>query len=100
MARLNDANGFKQEKIDMLKKETFDQLARRPSREELIAPPELDGLNIFVYRKPGENGGVQISVSVEKRIGAVFVAALEDGFEIFSDGRIVPFDTEHDDDED
>jgi hypothetical protein len=100
MAKIRDGYSFQQAQIRVLKTETFDQLARRPVREKLVIPPELRGMKIFVCRQPGGNGGVEVSVSIERRVLLIFVEASTDGFEIFPDGRIVPFDNVHDDEED
>jgi hypothetical protein len=100
MARLRDAAGFQQEKIEDLKKETFDQLSRRPVREKLPVPPDLQGLKIFVCRKSGENGGVEVTVRVERRSLLIVALVSEDGFEMLPDGKIIPFDDGKYDDQD
>ena len=100
MATLRDAAGFQQEIIEALKKESFDLLLKRPPREKLLPPANLRGLKIFVCRKAGENGGVEISVRVERRSLLIFAVVSEDGFEILSGGKIIPFNDEKYDDAD
>lgn len=100
MVRIFDAASFQEQSINALKQESFGQLSRRPIREELSVPPDLRGLRVFICRKGGENGGIEISVRVEKRSLLIFSAVSEDGFVMLPDGTIVPFDDEKYDDED
>jgi hypothetical protein len=100
MASLRDASGFQRDKISALQKESFDHLSNRPAREQLLVPLNLRGLQIFICRKDGERGGVEISVRIERRSMLIFSSVSEDGFEKLPDGRIIPFDDGQYDDKD
>jgi hypothetical protein len=98
MTKLFAATDFQQWKIAELRIQPFEELSGRPAREQLATPPNLPGLKVFVCRRAGDNGGIEITVEVQKRALLVFVESSVDGFEILPDGRILPLHEDtHDD---
>jgi len=89
VAKLGDARGFAQRKIEELKKQPFDRLSALPESQALKVPRKLKGLDLFVRRTSGEHGGVAVTVRVE-RAGMAWT----DGFEKLPSGRIISL---HDD---
>jgi hypothetical protein len=85
MAKLADAWSFRDRKIAALKKQPFAKLAALPESQALTVPRKLKGLDVFVRRRTGEHGGMEVTVSVER--GSM---ASTDGFEILPSGRIIP----------
>ena len=98
MTKLFAATDFQQQKIAELRTHSFEELSRRPPREQLATPPNLHGLKVYVCRRLGENGGIEITVEVQKRALLVFVESSVDGFEILPNGRTIPLHEDtHDD---
>jgi len=77
--------------LAQLRQRPFAELASLPPREK--ASPGVRGISIFICRRAGENGGVEVTVEVQRRMLLIFSFRSVDGFEAFPDGRIVPFDT-------
>jgi hypothetical protein len=50
----------------------------------------LRGLNLFICCRPGENGGLEVTVEAQSRRLLAFVESSADGFEILPDGKIIP----------
>lgn len=100
MGRLHESReairAFQEKRLSELMKESYDSLLRRPRRERLETPPELEGLELAVCRKEGELGGVEITVEAAQRRLLIFMEADATGFEMMPDGRVIPFDTSHD----
>jgi len=90
MTRLSAAREFQQEQIALLMKESFEQLSHRQARKQLLLPSELRGLKLYLHRRPGERGGVEIVVEIQRRSLLIFMHRSTDGFEMLPDGKIFP----------
>lgn len=84
---------FQGKTLSSLMKESFATLAAMPPSTRVALPPELGRFEAYIRRKPGDGGAVEISVQVVKRILWIFLEGRSTGFEVFSEGRIVPFDS-------
>lgn len=90
---------FQNEVLSSLMKEPFADLAARPSSTRIPLPPELSRFEGYIRRKPGDGGGVEITVEVANRVLWLFKEGRATGFEVFPDGKVVPFDTTVEDDD-
>lgn len=90
MTRLSAAREIQQQQIVTLMKESFEALSRRQVREQLALPSELRGLKLYILRGPGERGGVEIHVEIQRRSLLIFMHRSTDGFEMLPDGTIIP----------
>lgn len=87
---------YQENTLKKLMQEPYESLLKRPKRERLETPPGLRGLEVAICRKPGELGGVQVSVEIAERSLFIFMAANADGFEKLSNGEVIPFNTSDD----
>lgn len=90
---------FQNEVLASLMKKSFAELAARPSSERIPVPSELSRFEGYIRRKPGDGGGVEITVEVANRVLWLFKEGRATGFEMLPDGKVVPFDTTVDDED-
>lgn len=84
---------FQDELLKKLMKQPISVLAARPVVERIGLPENLSRFEGYIRRKPGDNGGIEITVQVANRVLWLFLEGRSNGFEVFPDGRVVPFDT-------
>jgi hypothetical protein len=84
---------FQKEILSTLIKESYASLEKKPRSTRISVPSELSQFEAYVNKKPGDGGGVEITVQVAKRILWLFLEGRATGFEVFPDGKVVLFDT-------
>ena len=90
---------FQTEVLASLMKESFAELSARPRSVRIPLPPDLSRFEGYIRKKPGDAGGVEITVSVSNRVLWLFMEGRVNGFDIFPDGKIIPFDFTVDDED-
>jgi hypothetical protein len=81
---------FQNEMLVSLTKESFADLAARPPSTRIPLPGPLSRFEGYIRRKPGDSGGVEITVQVANRVLWLFMEGRAKGFEIFPDGKSCP----------
>jgi hypothetical protein len=90
---------FQSQTLSSLMKESFAELAAKPPSTRISLPPELRQFEAYVRQRPGDGGGVEITVQIANRVLWLFLESRSTGFEVFPDGRILPFDSTVDDED-
>src|SRR4051812_47216331 len=85
--------------LRQLEFKSYSELALLPRRTALAAPPHLSGLKFYISRRPGDNGGVQVSVREYTRFLMIFEGSVGPSFEKLPDGAIVREDLQHDEED-
>lgn len=89
MATLLDAREYQEKLLEELGREDYESLARRAPRQRIETPRSLRGLRLYVCCKPGERGGVQVTVEAHKPFLLIFSGSSRPGFEKLADGSIL-----------
>jgi hypothetical protein len=84
---------FQKGLLAKLMKEPYAVLAARPASEKVPLPSGLSRFEGYIRRKAGDGGGVEITVQVANRVLWIFLEGRSTGFEVFPDGKVIPFDT-------
>ena len=96
---IRSASKWQAEQLDTLSSHAFSELSALPRRAKLEAPSHLNGLRFVIDRRPGENGGVEISVRRVWRHLLIFEGSVGPSFEKLADGRVIYPDTTVEDEE-
>jgi len=89
MTNLLDAREYQDKLLEELSREDYKKLAQRASRQRIGTPRNLRGLRLYVCCKPGDSGGVQVTVEAHKPFLLIFFGSSRPGFEKLCDGSIL-----------
>jgi len=87
---------WQEEQLAVLERKTYTELAALGRKSPLRCPPHLNGLKFYVSRKPGDNGGIEISVREYTRFLLIFEGSIGPSFEMLPDGRVIREVDDHD----
>jgi hypothetical protein len=79
---------WQSEQLGILERKTYAELAALAAKTPLPAPRHLPGLQYYVSRKPGDKGGIEISVRQYTRF-LLFESSIGPSFEMLPDGRVI-----------
>jgi hypothetical protein len=86
---LDASSRWQDEQLGILERKTYAELAALPPRTPLPCPLHLKGLKFHVSRKPGDNGGVEISVREYTRFLNTSEGSAGPSFEMLPDGSVI-----------
>lgn len=89
-ALLNRIGQWQDEKLSYYRAMSYTELSNLPPLTKLSSPEEFRVYEFAVTRKVGDNGGVEIRVSLRKRFMLVLAFSSGPSFEMLQDGTIVP----------
>lgn len=90
--RLSDpeVRSFQEIQLTRLRAMSFSELSKLPRSRRIPTPSHIRGLEFWIERRVGESGGVRVEARACRRSMFIFLSCDCPGFEMLSDGSIVP----------